>query len=880
MEEDDEEGSCVSWGGSSYTAGIREGDFQETLKDKIELLLDVVDAWGGAGGVRAMLETPDQWWAPTSTSSRKQAAKQSVEPDDERFLLFAQALKQAIADQKLCGLEVLENQRYDRKMPPCAYLGSDLSMCKVVIEGFLPSNADLRSGAPHLNQILAKIDPDIARNVPKLLRAPRDLVMDGDAACVADKVTATTILSTSVATEWWERHSIGNASLAPYMHNGVLTMSGGSQDVHLTITPYLSPDWASQYTYKIRAVMRTPGGDDASWKHNVALTFMLDLWHSAGYTKQEVEALILGQLRHQKVPAVDVRIHTSRLVETSRGKKMVPIFWWSSDTIIVIRSSDCTREKRYAAIWVGSIPSNKKDVAKTNPSFCLRIKLENPRQPISFGKGTSKSATEEEAQSTVPAVSIKLPAARPTLGDWLPETDAPERDILIGEVTTVLTRSLKQTIMKTGITVWDTCQSEAPWGGVWMPPTNAGFLKSSEAIVVASDEVACQVLVTLLTNSQRPRNRQGPVQLFPWYGKDEDDDWPVPKGWGDATFQVGKATFDSDALVLLNFVETNPAPLTALELTQYGVIDSLNPQDLPLGEREFRATSTVEWWNNAFVNDITCGLCGTYGNGSNISEDASICPNCWGELMAVMTLAYTKEDIGFVEGEGSVNQERPSKCQACQKTGLNWGRGEPEEQPFTCGACWLQDAQVRAARPSEIKAATGYTIEDLASQDITDRLWRVAMRELAAYRGKLFDECTLNLTANDGEERASALGTLEDNDAAQGDADSGEGSRPLARERSTGESGSRAAGAERGSGREGTDQGERTLSEMGATEDQEMVDGDKGPGEGSGASGKFDSSPTSAGRGRGRGGMYRQERAGLRPSFGRGFEKQSSTRGF
>jgi len=56
---------------------------------------------------------------------------------------------------------------------------------------------------------------------------------------------------------------------------------------------------------------------------------------------------------------------------------------------------------------------------------------------------------------------------------------------------------------------------------------------------------------------------------------------------------------------------------------------------------------------------------------------------------------------------------------------------------------------------------------------------------------------------------------------------------------------------------------------MGATEDQEMVDGDK-----------FDSSPTSAGRGRGRGGMYRQERAGLRPSFGRGSEKQSSTRGF
>ena len=173
----------------------------------------------------------------------------------------------------------------------------------------------------------------------------------------------------------------------------------------------------------------------------------------------------------------------------------------------------------------------------------------------------------------------------------------------------------------------------------------------------------------------------------------------------------------------------------------------------------------------------------------------------------------------------------------------------------------------------------GYTIEDLASQDITDQLWRVAMRELAGYRGKLFDECTLNLTANDGEERASEVG-LEDNDTAKGDADSGEGSRTLARERSTGESGSRAAGAERGSGREGTDQRERTLSELGASEDQAMADGDKGPGEGSSSSSKFDSSPTSAGRGRGRGGMNRQERAGLRPSFGRGSEKQSPTRGF
>ena len=124
------------------------------------------------------------------------------------FLAFAQALEQALAEQKLCDLEVLENQSYQRIMPPCSYLGSDLNMCKVVIEGFLPSNADPKSGAPHLLQILAKIDPNIARNAPKLLRPPRDLVMDEDAACVADKVTATTILSASVATAWWEEHHI------------------------------------------------------------------------------------------------------------------------------------------------------------------------------------------------------------------------------------------------------------------------------------------------------------------------------------------------------------------------------------------------------------------------------------------------------------------------------------------------------------------------------------------------------------------------------------------------------------------------------------------------------------------------------------------------
>ena len=121
---------------------------------------------------------------------------------------------------------------------------------------------------------------------------------------------------------------------------------------------------------------------------------------------------------------------------------------------------------------------------------------------------------------------------------------------------------------------------------------------------------------------------------------------------------------------------------------------------------------------------------------------------------------------------------------------------------------------------------------------------------------------------------------MEDNGTAKGDADSGEESRSPARERSTGESSSRAAGAERGSGREGTDQCERTLSKPGASEDHEMADGDKGPGEGSSSSGKFDSRLKGAGRGSGRGGLNRQERAGLRPSFGRGSEEQPSARGF
>jgi hypothetical protein len=218
-------------------------------------------------------------------------------------------------------------------------------------------------------------------------------------------------------------HSIGDPSLKLYICKGALTMSAGGHDVHLTITPYLSLDWTADYSYKIRAVLRKPNGEnDASWKHSVALTFMLDLWHSAGLSKQDVESLILGQLRHQKVPAVAVHIQASRLVETSRGKRMVPVFWWSSDTITVIRSSDNRKEKRYTSIWAGSIPSLDKGLDQTNPSFCLRIKLENPRKPM----GKPKPPAEVEAQMIVPTVRISLPVERPNLSTWLPITEAPE----------------------------------------------------------------------------------------------------------------------------------------------------------------------------------------------------------------------------------------------------------------------------------------------------------------------------------------------------------------------------------------------------------------------------------------------------------------------
>jgi hypothetical protein len=99
------------------------------------------------------------------------------------------------------------------------------------------------------------------------------------------------------------------------------------------------------------------------------------------------------------------------------------------------------------------------------------------------------------------------------------------------------------------------------------------------------------------------------------------------------------------------------------------------------------------------------------------------------------------------------------------------------------------------------------------------------MRELAVFRGKLFDECTLSLTPNDDWDKDHESGTMEDNGMAEGNEGSGEESRSPERERPNGKSGSRAEDVGRGSGGEGINQYERTLSVPGESGDQDMVDG-------------------------------------------------------
>jgi hypothetical protein len=463
-----------------------------------------------------MLETKHQWWPDTCAEVNKLDRKQRVLPKDDKFPVFAEALERVIANQLKFGSQVLSNQRVDRKMPQCAFVGSDQALCKVAITGFDPSNVNRESKAPHALQILAKIDPEVSRQSPKILRPSADLVLDLDvAACMDNKVTVTTVLSTEMATAWWE-HGRAPSHLQKYMKDGTLTMSSGGKDIQLTLMPYLNPEWSEDHMWKLRALIRRSNGEnDASWKNNVAITFMLDLWHIAGYSKQQVETLLLGQLRHQGVPAMSVHIQASRIVETTRGKRMLPVVWWSADTIIVLRTVDSRKDKSYASIWVGSIPTaGDSDMAYSHPSFSLRVKLEIPRKPgdkSTFDKSLANSSGRELTQAQV--VRVSLPSARPSLSDWV-RRDVAERDFLIDEVTSELNEALRETLTKTGTTVWDTCQGTAQLGGWWMPSTRAGFLSRSEAIVVAKDSMACQALVVMLKNSQQPRDDDGPAYNF------------------------------------------------------------------------------------------------------------------------------------------------------------------------------------------------------------------------------------------------------------------------------------------------------------------------------------------------------------------------------
>lgn len=163
--------SSMSWGGLSYSAVIMEGDFQDTLKEKMDLLCSVIASWDGSGDLKSMLDTPDQW-LDLPACPRRQSAQKAHGRDETRFSAFVKALEKALAEQKQCGLDVLENQSYQRKMPPFSHLGSDRNICKVLVEGFLPSNADTQSDPPHLLKILVKLPTRRLFGMPRNFCAP------------------------------------------------------------------------------------------------------------------------------------------------------------------------------------------------------------------------------------------------------------------------------------------------------------------------------------------------------------------------------------------------------------------------------------------------------------------------------------------------------------------------------------------------------------------------------------------------------------------------------------------------------------------------------------------------------------------------------------
>jgi hypothetical protein len=96
-----------------------------------------------------MLETKHQWWADMYAEVHKMGKLPHALPHEDKF----------------------PNSQVDRKKPPCSFIGTEQGPSKVAIAGFDTSNVNReRLKSPHALQILAKIDPEISRQGPKILR--------------------------------------------------------------------------------------------------------------------------------------------------------------------------------------------------------------------------------------------------------------------------------------------------------------------------------------------------------------------------------------------------------------------------------------------------------------------------------------------------------------------------------------------------------------------------------------------------------------------------------------------------------------------------------------------------------------------------------------
>jgi hypothetical protein len=128
-----------------YKIGTKQ--FCHSVNDFI--LVEVLAATGGRpGDLQRMLETKHQWWADMYAEVHKMGKLQHALPDEDKF----------------------PNLQVDRRKPPCSFIGTGQGPCKVAIAGFDTSNVNReRLKSPHALQILAKIDPEISRQGPKIL---------------------------------------------------------------------------------------------------------------------------------------------------------------------------------------------------------------------------------------------------------------------------------------------------------------------------------------------------------------------------------------------------------------------------------------------------------------------------------------------------------------------------------------------------------------------------------------------------------------------------------------------------------------------------------------------------------------------------------------